>query len=188
MRDDAGIFHWVRSLWPERVLRRSFLGCLLLGIVGSGCAGYHLGPTNHRQAGASRIQILPFQNQTSEPRLSDAVGNSLRKQLQQDGTFQLDTHDTGDIVVSGELTRYNRGNISFNPRDIITPRDYQITLTAKVKAVERGTGKVVLEREFAGITTVRIGSDLSSAERQAVPLLAENLARRIASALADGDW
>ena len=37
-------------------------------------------------------------------------------------------------------------------------------------------------------TLVRVGSDLTSAERQALPVLAEDLARNITSILVDGSW
>ena len=82
---------------------------LLVGLValgGSGCAGYKLGPVNGLAAGAKSVQVNPFTNKTLEPRLGDEVTAQLRKQLQRDGTYQLASHDDGDIVVSGSVTRY----------------------------------------------------------------------------------
>jgi hypothetical protein len=38
------------------------------------------------------------------------------------------------------------------------------------------------------VTLIRVGSDLTSAERQALPLLAADLARNITALLADGTW
>ena len=38
-----------------------------------GCAGYRLGPTGGFAAGEKSIQVMPFSNQTLEPRLTDAV-------------------------------------------------------------------------------------------------------------------
>jgi hypothetical protein len=35
---------------------------------------------------------------------------------------------------------------------------------------------------------MRIGPDLTSSERQALPLVAEDLARQVVLALAEGDW
>ena len=67
-------------------------------------------------------------------------------------------------------------------------RDYQVTLTVKVTATDRLSGKVVLDREVTGRTTVRVGSDLPSAERQAVPVLAEDFARNATTLLAEGTW
>ena len=37
-------------------------------------------------------------------------------------------------------------------------------------------------------TTVRLGDDLASAERQALPLLSSDLAKRIVALLAEGEW
>ena len=39
-----------------------------------------------------------------------------------------------------------------------------------------------------GRTTLRVGSDLTSSERQAIPLAAEDLARHVTSLLVDGEW
>jgi Lipopolysaccharide-assembly len=154
-----------------------------------GCA-YHLGPTNGLPAGSRSVQVNIFQNRVlEEPRLSEYVTHALRKQLQQDGTFTLDTHKTGDVIVNGTIVRYRRAGLSYQPQDIITPRDYLVTMTAVVTAREQSTGKLLLNnRRVQGHTTVRIGSDLTTAERQSIPLLADDLARNITALLADGEW
>ena len=74
------------------------------------------------------------------------------------------------------------------PRDTLTVRDYELTLSAQVKAVERATGRVLLDEKVVGRTTVRSGPDLTSSERQAAPLLAEDMARTLVNLLADGTW
>ncbi len=154
----------------------------------SGCAGYRLGPSNGMAAGDRSIKVRPFVNSTMEPRLSDAVTEQMRKELQRDGTFRLASGSDADIVLTGTLTRYDRIELSFAPNDVLTVRDYRLTLVAQVKAVNRGTGQPILEKEVTGHTLIRIGSDLTSAERQALPLLAADLARNITALLADGSW
>ncbi len=153
-----------------------------------GCAGYRLGPTNGEVAGTHSVRIQPFRNETMEPRLTDYVSLELRKQLQQDGTFRLETQEGGDIVLSGRITKFYRGELAFQPTDVLTPQDYTLILTAEITAVDRFTGKTNLSRTVSGRTTIRVGADLASAERQAVPLLAEDLARNTVSSLADGSW
>lgn len=153
-----------------------------------GCAGYHLGPSNGLAAGDKSIQVVPFTNRTLEPRLTDAVTAQLRKQLQHDGTFRLATHDDGDIVVTGIITKYTRHELSFQPADTLTARDYRLSLTAQVTARERISGKVVLDQEITGFTLLRVGPDLVSSERQGLPLLATDLAKNVTSRLADGSW
>lgn len=154
----------------------------------AGCAGYQLGPTSGLSRLDKTVEIIPFQNHTLEPRLSDAVTAQLRKQLQRDGTYQLATHDDGDLIVSGVITRYLRRELSFTPGDTLTVRDFRLVMTAQVTARERRSGKVVLDKPVTGYTMIRVGADLPSAERQALPLLAGDLARNVTSLLADGSW
>jgi len=59
---------------------------------------------------------------------------------------------------------------------------------AHVTAYDRRTGKKVLDRDFSGSTQVQAGQDLNSAERQAMPLLANNMASKVVDSLADGTW
>ncbi len=178
-RVDSGNFVW-RAV--------AALG-VVLGLAG--CAGYRLGPTNGTEAGARSIEVRPFANQTLEPRLTEVVTQQLRKQLQHDGTYRLATgagSGGGDVVVTGAITGFEREPLSFQPRDVIATRDYAIHVRAHVRAVESATGQVLFDRDVLGRTTVRNAPDLGSAERQAAPLVAENLAQNIRSLLVDGAW
>src|SRR6266446_7395191 len=170
----------------KRPLLHAALALMILALAG--CAGYQLGPTNGLRAGARTIQINPFSNQASEPRLSEAVTASLRKNLQQDGTYRLGTRDDGDIILSGTILIFDRTQLSFQPNDILTARDYKLAVTAQVTARERSSGKVILDRKVGGHTTVRTFSDQTSAEREAMTLVADDLARNITGLLVDGTW
>ena len=163
------------------------LGVALLLFL-CGCAGYRLGPTNGEIAGARSIQINLFQNNTWEPRLTEPLATALRRAIQRDGTYTLNTRGSGDIVVDGIITEFKRSGVTFQPADILTVRDYELSLYANIKAVERSTGRVLAEAPVFGRTTIRSGPDLPSAERQAVPLLAEDMAHNITSLLVDGAW
>ena len=170
------------------ILKLRTVVMLLPLAVLSGCAGYQLGPTNGMAARERSIQVVPFVNKTLEPRLTDAVTFQMHKQLQRDGTFELATHDPGDIVVSGTLTDYQRTALSFAPSDTLTPKDFRLSLTAQVKAVERNSGKVLLDKKVTGFTLINVGADLSNSERQGLPLLATDLAKNITALLVDGTW
>jgi hypothetical protein len=154
----------------------------------AGCAGYQLGPTNGMVAGSRSIQVNPFQNLTLEPRLTDPVTSQVRKQLQQDGTYTLDTHNEGDLVVTGTLLEYRRFYLTLDPRDVVTPREFRVQVNARIIVRERSTGRVVIDRNVIGHTEVRSNENLPNAERQAVPLIAADLARNITSAIVDGKW
>lgn len=154
----------------------------------TGCMGYKLGPTNDATAGARSIQINPLVNKTLQPRLGDYVMESLRKRLQQDGTYRLDNRNEGDIIVSAVITAYGRTALSVQPTDVLTAQDYEIDMTAQVTARERATGKVIFDEAVKGRTTLRVGDDLTSAERQSIPLLADDFAKHATELLVDGKW
>ena len=169
-----------------RLARHILTGIILLTLCS--CAGYRLGPSNGLRAGEKTIRIVPATNRTLEPRLGDAATAALRKEIQRDGTYRLVTSGAADIVVTCELFQYDRGEVSFVSGDIVTARDYRISLSAHVSAKETASDKTILARDFTGNTLMRVGKNLPSVERQTLPMLAADLARHITAALTDGSW
>ena len=165
-----------------------FLAVSAIAMLLAGCAGYHLGPVNGAVAGEKSIEVLPFNNQTLQPRLGDAVTQALRERLQTEGTYRLATRGPGDVVVTGVITRYNREGVSFLSSDVVTPQDYRVNITAHITACERDTGKVLLNKDVNGSALVHVGGDLADTERQSLPVLAEDLARNVAELLTEGAW
>ena len=164
---------------------------LLFTLAGlsAGCAGYHLGPINPDAglSGEKTIEVVPFNNQTLQPRLGEAVTQALREELQTDGTYRLATRGPGDVVVTGDITSYQREGVSFLQSDVTTPETYRVSVTARITVSDRATGKVQTHT-VKGDTLVQTGTDLADAERQAQPLLAEDLARKITELLTEGSW
>ncbi|MDX1953187.1 MAG: LPS assembly lipoprotein LptE [Verrucomicrobiota bacterium] len=166
---------------------RSILSLAILLMAG-GCAGYRVGPTNGLEARSKSVQVNLFVNETLEPRLTEAVAFALRRRVQQEGTYALATQDDGEIILSGAITRFDRDGVSFQPSDVLTPRDYALSMIARVKAVERASGKTLLDAEVSGRALVRAGANLDTAERQAIPIMAQDLAYNLTSLLTDGTW
>jgi hypothetical protein len=157
-------------------------------LLSSGCAGYRVGPVNGQPAGARGVTVNMFRNDTYEPRLAETIAFALRRKLQQDGAYYLDTQNEGEIIVNGVITSLIRTPVSNDPLDVLTPRDYEMKILVDVTAKERSSGKQILKREFFGRTVVRAIGNRDLAERQAEPTVAEDLARNIASALTEGSW
>jgi hypothetical protein len=165
-----------------------FLAVCVAALLLAGCAGYQLGPVNGETPGEKSVQVLPFNNQTLQPRLGDAVTQALREQLLADGTYHL-ADSAGDVVVSGVITSYSRQGLAFSSSDVLTASDYRVQVVAMVTARDRETGKLLMDKKkVTGYTLVHVGTDLTSAERQAMPLLAENLAQQVTQQLTEGMW
>ena len=121
-------------------MRPSVLALCAAALLATGCAGYHLGPVNGQIAGEKSVEVFPFNNQTLQPRLGDAVTQALREEFQTDGTYSLATSRPGDVVVSGVITSYTRSGLSYLSSDVLTANNYQITMIAHVVARDRATG------------------------------------------------
>ena len=154
----------------------------------TGCAGYQLGPTNGIEAGSRTIRVAYFENGTMQPRLSEDVAHAMRKQLQQDGTYRLATRGEPDVMVTGRLLRFERVSVSYQPTDTRTTRDEEVRLLARVVARDTRTGRSLLDREVVARVTVRLEDNQTSAERQAMPLLAADLATKAVPLIVDGEW
>jgi len=108
--------------------------------------------------------------------------------LQADATYHLATRDPGDVIVTGVIRGYTRQGLGYLSTDVATPENYRVEVVAHVTARDRISGKLILDKDVKGHTFVNIGTDLASAERQAMPLLAEDLSQNIAEILDEGAW
>jgi hypothetical protein len=152
-----------------------------------GCASYHLGPVMDKNADKS-VEVLPFNNQTFQPRLGEALTQALRERLQTDGTYHLNTHGDADIVLTGVVRQYRRIGLGYADTDAVTPENYRIEMIVHITARERSTGKALFDRDVKAHTLVHIGADLASAERQALPILAEDFSRNLTELFTEGAW
>ena len=169
----------------------NFTGRLLLLLavgLANGCVGYRVGTVNPTIPADHSIQVGLFQNGTAQPGLSESVNASIRRELHRDGTFELATANDGDVLLTGDITAYRRSAVSFQPRDILTVRDFVVELSTRIKATEKTSGEVLVDRVVTSRTTVRLGDDLASSERQALPLLANDLAKHTVAMLSEGGW
>lgn len=155
----------------------------------TGCAGYHVGPINGALvAPGQSIEILPFNNQTLQPRLGDELTKAARERLQTDGSYHLATRDPAAVVITGTITFYGRESVNFLSADAATPENYRVGLTVHVVIRERADGRLLLERNLKPHILVHIGPDLASAERQALPLIAADFASDLVSLLSESAW
>ena len=160
----------------------------VMAVLVAGCAGYRMGPTNGVEAGSRTVRVQYFANQTLQPRLSEAIAQALRKRFQEDGTYHLANDTDADVVVTGEIVRFERIPVTFQPGDVRTTRDEEITLTVHVLAQDLRAGTKILDREVRGRIDVRIEADQTSAERQALSQLAEDFANKAVPMIVDGSW
>lgn len=83
------------------------------------------------------VAILPFDNQTSEPALTQAVAEALREAMESRLGLRLSAEATADAVVRGAITRYEPGILlAFQPgqqgNPTVTQRRVQLSLNVEI--------------------------------------------------------
>jgi hypothetical protein len=151
-----------------------------------GCAGYHVGPVSKRSF--KSIAVPMFRNTTLRPQLEAQISNAIIQRLQQDGSLRIETEPRADVVLKGTIIKYFREALRSLRQDTGVPREYEITITVRVEATDRVTGETVLKpTEVVGKSDVFIGEDQQSSEEQVLPLIADDIAKRVTGLLVE-NW
>jgi hypothetical protein len=158
------------------------LACLL-----SGCLGYRLGPAKPAQLSQIHSIAVPmFRNNTLVPRVESLVTTTIIKQFQQDGTYRIAREQDADATLQGEITSIGRSPARSVRGNVLATTEFNLAVTVSYKLVGRD-GKVVAgPGNASGGTSFFVGSDVSTDERQALPLAVEQLATSLVSQLSEG--
>jgi lipopolysaccharide assembly LptE-like protein len=163
------------------------LSFLLLALLLSGCAGYHLGPATPaylRQIHS--IAVPTFRNATLVPRIEALVTGTVIKQFQQDGTFRIASEDNADASLKGEIIAVGRSPARSVRGNVLATTEFNLSVRVRYTLVGRDGKTMAGPAEAAGSTSFFVGEDVNTDERQALPLAAEQLAGHLVSQLSEG--
>jgi Lipopolysaccharide-assembly len=158
----------------------------------AGCAGYRMGsikPTP--MASVKTIAVPSFKNDTLQPRIEVQLANTVIKQIQSDGTYQIADERTADAVLEctlDEIERRSERNVRGNSG---LSKEYSLILRVRYRLYERATGKTLAGRTVTGKTSFFVSgnaliADILQDEHQALPIAAEDLAVRLVSQISEG--
>jgi hypothetical protein len=159
------------------------LVCLCL----SGCLGYHIGPAKpYYLREVHTIAVPTFRNDTLIPRIEVLVTDTVIKQFQQDGTFQIASDENADAILKAEISRVNRSPARSVRGNVLATSEFNLAMRVRYKLVGRDGKPLAPPGEVSGTTSFFVGTDVTTDERQALPLAAEELATRLVSQLTEG--
>jgi lipopolysaccharide assembly LptE-like protein len=157
--------------------------CLALG----GCLGYHVGPVKpYYLRDVHTIAVPTFKNRTLVPRIEVLVTDTVIKQLQQDGTFQVANGDKADATLEGQIDRINRVPARSVRGNVLATTEFSLGLIVKYSLIGRDGKPMAGPSQAVGTTSFFVSSDVTTDERQALPLATEDLATRLVSQLSEG--
>jgi outer membrane lipopolysaccharide assembly protein LptE/RlpB len=157
--------------------------CLLL----TGCLGYHVGPVKPGVLRDVHLVAVPtFANKTLLPRVEALVTDSVIKQLQQDGTYKVADQGNADAVLKAEISAIDRTPARSVLGNVLATTEFNLTMHVRYRLETRGGTVLMPEAEVAGTTSFFVGTDVTTDERQALPLAAEELATHLVTQLSEG--
>jgi hypothetical protein len=159
------------------------LACLSL----TGCLGYHVGPVKpYYLRDVHTIAVPTFKNHTLVPHIEVLVTDTVIKQLQQDGTFQIARGEDADATLTAEIIRINRLPARSVRGNVLATVEFNLSMSVKYSVIGRDGTPLVGSAEARGDTSFFVSSDVTTDERQALPLATENLATRLVAQLSEG--
>jgi hypothetical protein len=126
-------------------LRSGFLVSLsVLALTGClyGFAGGGLPP------GIKTVAVLPFDNQTPEPTLTQEISRAVREAVEQRLGLRQSVEQRADAVVRGSITRYEPDlPVAYTGGDsTVTVTRRQVEITVSVQIMDQKQGKALWER------------------------------------------
>ena len=153
----------------------------------SGCLGYHVGPVKpYYLKDIHSIAVPTFKNRTLVPRVEVLVTDTVIKQFQQDGTFQITSEEKADATLSGEITHINRLPARSVRGNVLATTEFNLSLVVRFSLTGRDGKQLAGPNEVTGSTSFFVTSDVTTDERQALPLATEDLATRLVTQLSEG--
>lgn len=152
-----------------------------------GCLGYHIGPAKpHYLREVQAITVPTFKNHTLVPQIEVLITNTVIKQFQQDGTFRIAGEEKADATLKAEIVHIGRSPARSVRGNVLATTEFNLSIRVKYTLVGRDGKLLASAAEASGTTNFFVGADVTTDERQALPLAAEDLARRLVTQLSEG--
>ncbi len=153
----------------------------------AGC-GYKLGSLASREMQTVKTIHVPVAvNETFEPGLGPLVTEAVIQRLMRDGTFRITRRTTADSELLIRLHEISRRPLRATLVDERRTAEYELRIRAEVLCRRLSDGVTLLHnKNIVGKTEYFVGQDLQEGERQALGLIAGNIAEQIVIQLVEG--
>jgi hypothetical protein len=161
---------------------------LLVVMAFAGCAGYRVGNISGREIQGVRSVYVPVVKNTSlEPDIQMDVTNGIIRRFNDDGTLQVNQSANADSELDVVITNVAHTPIRSSSSDLLITAEYQLRIEGIATYVNRRLGRRIFENiPVTGSTTFFTQSDIQEAERQALPLAADDLANNTVKLITEG--
>lgn len=172
--------------------KKSFTSIVCLSLLISallwctGCASYDW---SRAELPFKKLYVEPASNQSFAPQIQAPLSAQLRQALIRDGRVQIiDNPKEADAILQVNVTQYNRNASTRDSQDSEIARGFDINMRAQIALYDAANKTYFFRDRNLSVKTNAFTNDPNSgevtfalAEHQAMPRLANDLARKIAN-------
>jgi len=172
----------------SRLAQKALLLLAICTLSMTGCASYRLGSVGGKTLqGVQSVYIPVVKNETLEPSIDVLTTAAIIRAFDQDGTLKTSQSPDADAQLDVTLVSAGRDAMTTERLDSQAGNQFQVTLTARVTFMNRRLGKKVFDNvSVTGTNSYIVQTDQVEAERQALPMAEQDLAKHIVSLISEG--
>jgi hypothetical protein len=149
----------------------------------TGCTGYRLGSA--LPPDVKTVNVPTFVNNTDEPLLETATTKATLRELQTDGSLRVRGPAEADTVLEVTLVEFKLEPLRYERDQLKKTREYRARVTADIVFRRARKDEILLKKRVQGDATFEPAGDLSLAKREALPLVAADLAHDIVESVVE---
>ncbi len=162
-------------------------GAVVLCFFLTGCLGYQIGPVQpHYLRDIHTLAVPVFTNRTLIPRIEVLITDSVIKKFQLDGTYRIVEGDKADATLKADIIRISRSPARSVRGNVLATTEFNLVMRVRYRLVDSHGANLAGPTEVVGTTSFFVGADVTTDERQALPLAAEDLAGNLVVQLSEG--
>src|SRR5205085_7318013 len=105
---------------------------------------------------------------------------------QQDGTYRIAERNGADAVLKAQITEVSRSPARSVRGNVLATTEFNLVMKVRYSVSGQNGTVLVPPNDVIGTTSFFVGTDVTTDERQALPLAAEELAIHLVTQLSEG--
>lgn len=169
-------------------MKSALAACFLAisAIFLTGC-GYTLGPVKPGYLRNVKTLAIPtFKNNTLEPRLEVLMADTLIKQFQRDGTFEIVSDNKADAILYCTLVKAQRRQARPVRNNVLATAEFLLEIEVRYELIDRVTANVLTQGRLLTTTSFFSNADIQTDERQAIVTAIEQFSKKLTANISEG--
>ena len=161
-----------------------FGACLLM----AGCASVYSWRSKVPEEMRS-VAVSTFRNESSMPELGAVAARQVLREFQREGTFKIGRVGETAVEIQGVVKSCTAGALTTSRRSTVNLSACELTAVFEVSIIDKSSEKVLVDnRLYTARATFTSTQDITTASRDALGRVSEDLARQVVDDVLNLKW